>query len=57
MAYKAWGACGECDFVGDMWWHDEEDEMGQAVKIAVCPTCMCATPEDEMAEFPGEASS
>lgn len=47
--YWAHGRCGDCHFVGDLWFVDED-----GVTVGVCPDCSCTTPVDDMPEYPGE---
>lgn len=48
--YKAWGACGECDYVGDLWFND--DAEGVEKREGLCPVCGCLTSLDAMPEYP-----
>lgn len=57
--YKAWGGCGECDHVGDMWFEERvpkhTDEMAPEIfVVGMCPLCSCDTPLDDMPEFPAD---
>lgn len=50
--YWAHGECGECGFIGDLWFVDED-----GVIVGVCPTCSCTTPLADMPEFPSDKVS
>lgn len=52
--YWATGECGECGFVGNMYFKDTADTKS-VFRVAICPECNCETRESEMPEIPGES--